>query len=101
MNTTAETSKLTSLQINMAPTTTLAKSKKGVAVLAALCLLCFSAGRLSTSLSGGGGASLEAALLRGSQHDVVRGDPVCTYCNCDGYIYVHEAYATCRCRKCQ
>ena len=47
---------------------------KGVAVLVAVCLLFLSAGRLSTrsSSGGGGGASLEAAFLRGFQHDVVQ-----------------------------
>ena len=70
MNTTDETSEFTSPKTNMAPTTTFAKSKKGVVVLAALCLMFFYTGRLSSS--SGGGASLDASLLRGFQEDVVR-----------------------------
>ena len=93
MNTTSETSELNSPKTNMAPTTTFAKSKKGVIVLVALCMLFFYTGRLSSSTSSGGGASLEAALLRGFQHDVVitattetqrKCDPnICRNTNCD------------------
>ena len=76
MNTTDDkTSELTSPKTNMAPTTTFAKSKKGVVVLVALCMLFFYTGRLSSSSSsgggggGGGGASLDASLLRRFQQD--------------------------------
>ena len=68
MNTTDETSEFTSPQTNMAPTTTFAKGKKGVVVLVALCLMFFYTGRLSSS--SGGGASLDASLLRGFHQDV-------------------------------
>jgi len=53
MSTTYETSELTSPKTSMAPTTTFAKSKKGVVVLVALCMLFFYTGRLSSSTSGG------------------------------------------------
>ena len=74
MNTTDDkTSELTSPKTNMAPTTTFAKSKKGVVVLVALCMLFFYTGRLSSSsgggVVGGGGASLDASLLRRFQQD--------------------------------
>ena len=70
MNTTYETSELTSSKTNMAPTTTFAKSKKGVVVLVALCMMFFYTGRLSSSTSGDG-ASFDASLLRGFHQDVV------------------------------
>ena len=54
MNTTDdETSGLTSPQTNMTPTTTLAKGKKGLVVLVALCMLFFYTDRLSSSSGGG------------------------------------------------
>ena len=72
MNTTYdETSELSSPKINMAPTTTFAKSKKGVVVLLALCMMFFYTGRLRLSSSSGGRASLDASLLLGFQRDVV------------------------------
>ena len=73
MNTTYdEPSEFSSPKTNMAPTTTFAKSKKGVVVLVALCMMFFYTGRLSSS--SGGGAPLDASLLRGFQQDVVRGE---------------------------
>ena len=70
MNTTDDkTSELTSPKTNMAPTTTFAKSKKGVIVLVALCMLFFYTGRLSSSTTSSGGASLDASLLRRFQQD--------------------------------
>ena len=60
MNTTYETSELTSSKTNMAPTTTFAKSKKGVVVLVALCMMFFYTGHLSR----GGEQSSNVSLLR-------------------------------------
>ena len=68
MNNTKETSELSSSKTNMVSTTTILKSnKKGMAVLAALCMMCFYAGRLSVF----GGEQSDASLLRGFQQDVV------------------------------
>jgi len=97
MSTTYETSELTSPKTSMAPTTTFAKSKKGVVVLVALCMLFFYTGRLSSSTSGGGVSfdddAFDASLLRGKwlnsgfQQDVVvprevMGDDPCAGAAC-------------------
>ena len=61
MNTINESSELTSSKTTMAPTTTFSKStKKGLAVLAALCMLSFYTGHLSR----GGEQSSTVSLLR-------------------------------------
>ena len=61
MNTTNESSELSSSKIIMAPTTTFLRStKKGLAVLAALCMLSFYTGHLSR----GGEQSSTVSLLR-------------------------------------
>ena len=69
MNTTNESSKLSSSKTTMAPTTTVSKStKKGLVVLAALCMTFFYTGRLSSN--GSDGAQFDASLLRGWPRDV-------------------------------
>ena len=80
----------------MAQTTTFAKSKKGVAVLLALCMMFFYTGRLSSS--SGGGASLDASLLRGFQQDYTRivplqpsiCDSITNKKECNGAAYHHD-----------
>jgi hypothetical protein len=70
MNTTNESSELSSSKTTMAPTTmTVSKStKKGLVVLAALCMTFFYTGRLSSN--GSDGAQFDASLLRGWPRDV-------------------------------
>ena len=74
MNTTKESSELSSSKTTMAPTTTFSKStKKGLAVLAALCMLSFYTGHLS---NGGDGAQSAVSLLRNEKLDDVKNDIV-------------------------
>ena len=70
----ATLSERSSPQTTMAPMPTFAKSKKGVVILVALCMLFFYTGRLSSS--NGGGAPFDASLLRGFQRDGVGGDKI-------------------------
>jgi len=74
MNTTKESSELSSSKTTMALTTTFSKStKKGLAVLAALCMLSFYTGHLS---NGGDGAQSAVSLLRNEKLDDVTNDIV-------------------------
>ena len=74
MNTINESSELSSSKTTMAPTTTFSKStKKGLAVLAALCMLSFYTGHLS---NGGDGAQSAVSLLRNEKLDDVTNDIV-------------------------
>ena len=74
MNTINESSELSSSKTTMAPTTTFSKStKKGLAVLAALCMLSFYTGHLS---NGGDGAQSAVSLLRNEKLDDVKNDIV-------------------------
>ena len=74
MNTINESSELSSSKTTMAPTTTFSKStKKGLAVLAALCMLSFYTGHLSRC---GDGAQFAVSLLRNEKLDDVKNDIV-------------------------